>query len=126
MHFLLFALSAFIPHAHAFDVNQIGSGPGIGQMWGTITALFPYKSGGLVPNQIMGRVQTILVAIIGSAATVGLGYAALSLVSGGINEEGISKAKTIAKNVIFGLILAILADGIVNYVIQKLWEVKGG
>jgi len=121
-------LSAFVPTAHAFQVSEVGAGAiGIDAMWQKITSFFPYSSGGaLVPNALMGRAQGIIIGCIAGAALIGIAYAGLRLVSGGISEEGIAESKKIVKNVIIGLILAILSDGIILFVMETLWNVKEG
>ncbi len=123
---LLHLLSAFLPTASAMSLQEIGSGPGIREMWAEISNLFPFSFGAeMTPVAVFTGINSIILAIIASVAVVLLGYAAVLITTSGFSEQGMTHAKTIAKNVLIGLLAALAGDALIYWVVQLVWRIAG-
>lgn len=133
MTLLFRLLPALLPAAHAITLQDIGTqvggggqAPGIAEMWTTISALFPFSFGAaLTPVEIFGRINALVLTAIASVAVVLLGFAAVRITTSGFDEQGIAQAKTIAKNVVIGLLAAMVADAVVVWVVSLIGAVAG-
>ncbi|MDD4318850.1 MAG: hypothetical protein PHW10_00795 [Candidatus Peribacteraceae bacterium] len=121
-------LSALIPTAFAAYTDSLGEGkPGISEMWETISSLFPSYSGsgGGALDVLFTRAQGIVMIAIATVAVGSIAFAALQMISSGVTEESAGKAKTTLRNAIIGVLLAIMADGIILFVYDILMDVAG-
>lgn len=127
MPFFSSLLSALVPTASAAIADSLGDGPGISEMWEKIGGLFPAYSGsgeGAL-GALFGRAQGIVIAAIATVAIGSIAFAALQMISSGVTEDSATKAKTTIRNAIVGILLAIMADGIILYVYDILMNVVG-
>jgi hypothetical protein len=119
-------LSFLAPIASAAGVDQIGAGaPGIDEMWGTIRATFPFTdigAGGV--TFISMKIVAIILSTISAVAVIMIIYGGIKMIVSG-SEEGFTEAKKLVMYTSAGLICAMLADGIVIYVITLLNQVAG-
>ncbi len=127
MNFFLTILGLFIPKASAVTLDQIGSGPGISDMWSQIKDVFPMSSEGAnLPDTLFGKINTTILGLIAGVGVAMLIYAGVKMMSGGGNEEGFNEAKKIATNVVIGLIAAMVADAVIVYAVTLLTAAAGG
>ncbi|MFA6038862.1 MAG: hypothetical protein WCV62_04995 [Candidatus Peribacteraceae bacterium] len=124
---LIRLLSAFLPTAHAVELQEIGQGgPGIDRMWQMISSIFPFSFGAeMTPQAIFYSINVLILTTIASVAVVLLGYAAVRITTSGFDEQGIAQAKTIAKNVVIGLLAAMVADAVVYWVFELILAIAG-
>ncbi len=124
MFSLLLALLA--PVAHAAGVDTIGAGaPGVDEMWGMIRDTFPFTdigAGGV--TFVAMKITAIILSTISAIAVVMIIYGGIKMIVSG-SEEGFTEAKKLVMYTSAGLICAMLADGIVIYVITLLNQVAG-
>ncbi len=107
---LSFFLS-LIETAHA----QVGSGPGVDEMWDTICSTLPYCDLGTdAPAFFSQRIVNFVFPLIVGAAVCVIIYAGIKMVTGG--EEGYGEAKTIITYALGGLILSILTGSIFVFI----------
>jgi hypothetical protein len=116
-----------IPLAHA-DVSDLGAGsPGISQMWSTLQATFPHTQlGAAAPIFFMGRVAQFVLSLIGGTAICSIVYAGIIMSTAGGDAGKLSEGKTIIMYSLLGVILAILADGIVLYICSYMIPLIAG
>ncbi|MFA6522830.1 MAG: hypothetical protein WCS85_00460 [Candidatus Peribacteraceae bacterium] len=115
-----------IPVAHASLSSALSSQEnGVGKMWEVFMGLFPFgdESGTGFVSGMLGSVQMIILGGISATGVALLAYAGARLAMTGWNEEGITKAKSIVKNVVIGLIGALLADAIIVYALSFLMTI---
>ena len=75
--------------------------------------------------QLAERVETLVTEVIGGLAVVAFLYGAVRMVFSGIDESGREQGKTIMKVAATGLVLAILAHTIVQFVADFVSESVG-
>ncbi len=125
IHLLPSVTGLLVPHAHATGIENVaGDAPGMAEMWGSIKSLFPYTDaagGGL--SALLLRIADIILKLVAGAAVLVLIYAGILMITK--SEEGSTEAKKIIMYTIIGLIAAMSADVIVNY-IGKLISVAAG
>lgn len=112
-----------IPVAHASLGSALSKqGKGVGTMWKSFMNLFPFGEahGTEAVSGMLGSVQKIIVGGVAATGVALLAYAGARLAMTGWNEEGITKAKSIAKNVVIGVIGAMLADVLIMYALKFL------
>lgn len=112
--------------AHASLGSVLSSqGKGVGTMWKSFMAIFPFgdAKGTEAVSGMLGSVQKIILGGIAATGVALLAYAGARLAMTGWNEEGITKAKSVVKNVVIGLIGALLADVLVVYALKFLTSV---
>ncbi len=127
MLFLRTMFGALIPKAFAVTLDQVGSGPGISDMWSKIQEVFPFSSeGASLPGTVFDKVNEVILGLIAGVAVAMLTYAGVRMMSSGGGEEGYNQAKKIAINVAIGLIAAMLADVVIVYAVSLLTTVAGG
>ena len=107
---------AFISIVSAESVDKIGEGsPGVSEMWSIIRGTFPGTGAGEDAAGMISRgVNSLVLQLIGGVAVAMVIYAGLRMVYG--SEEGYGEAKKILKYTIIGVILALIADAILNMV----------
>lgn len=112
---VLALLSAFVPKVSAIQIDQIGQGaPGISEMWNRITALFPFaRTGAALPGNFITGVASVVGGLIAFVAVALIAYAGARATFAGFSEESVSKAKSTVKNVVIGLIAALVGDVLV-------------
>lgn len=104
---MLQILLSFIETAHA----QVGSGPGVDEMWGTICSSLPYCDLGTeAPAFFSQRIVNFVFPLIVGAAVCGFIYAGIKMITGG--EEGFGEAKTIIMYTLGGLVISILTGSV--------------
>lgn len=104
-------LSLFIEHAHA----QVGSGPGVDQMWQTICSTLPYCNVGTsAPAFFSQRIVNFVFPLIVGVAVCVIIYAGIKMITGG--EEGYGEAKTMIMYALAGIVLAILTSAIFVFI----------
>ncbi len=125
LHFIIDNL--FIPIAHA-DVSELGAGaPGISGMWAALQATFPHTGlGAAAPIFFMGRVAQFVLSLIGGTAICSIVYAGIKMSTAGGDAGKISEGKTIIMYSLAGVVLAILADGIVLYICSVMIPLIAG
>lgn len=105
-------LHSFIGTAHAANV---GSGPGVSDMWDTICSTLPYCDLGTdAPGFFSQRIVNFLFPLIVGVAICAIIYAGIKMITGG--EEGFTEAKTIMVYALVGLILATLTGSVFVFV----------
>jgi len=126
MYDLFDLLSALVPTASA-KLSGLGSqGPGVSEMWSSITELFPFTDEGAnTPATIALSIIDFILKTIGLGAAAVLVWAGVRAVFSG-GEGGLDEAKKMAKNAAIGLICAIIADAVVQYAYDKIVEAAGG
>lgn len=124
MRFFDVLLGLVIPSVHAGGavLDGVGAGnPGVAKMWDLICDVMPFCSLGTgAPAYFAGRVIGFLLEIIGGLAVAILIYAGIILIASQGNDEKLSEAKKIAMWALLGLVLAIIADAVLNYVISVI------
>jgi hypothetical protein len=102
----------------ASSIEQLGSGsPGIDSMWGELKQIFPhtdYGSQGLAFIILM--ITNIILRLLAGGAVLMIVYAGIRMITGG--EEGLGEAKKAVTYALVGLVGALIADAVVNYVIR--------
>ena len=109
-----------VPVAHATTTldQAFGSNMGLGQMWSQMKAWFPHSgSAGNLVSDLAGNIYTIFQETLGWVAAALLAYAGLRLSFGGVNEEGVSAWKSVLKNVLIGLIAAMVAEALLGFLV---------
>lgn len=97
--------------AHA----QVGSGPGVDEMWSTICSTLPYCDLGTdAPREFSQKIVNFLFPLIIAAAVCVIIYAGIKMIMGG--EEGFTEAKTIIEYAAIGLVLATLTGTIFVFI----------
>jgi hypothetical protein len=116
MLYILLLLSA--PSAHATGIDMLGANnPAIAAMWDMIRAVFPYSNmGGNGVTFVSLVITSLILRLIGAIAVVVLIYAGIRMITGG--EEGLGEAKKAVTYALVGLVGALIADAVVNYVIR--------
>lgn len=108
---LLHFLQSFVGTAHA----QVGSGPGVDEMWGTICGTLPYCDLGTGAAAFFSqRIVNFLFPLAVGVAICAIIYAGIKMITGG--EEGFTEAKTIMMYALGGLVLATLTGTIFVFV----------
>ncbi len=117
----------FVPLAHA-DVSELGAGaPGISGMWSALQATFPHTGlGAAAPIFLFGKVAQFVLSLIGGTAICSIVYAGIKVTMAGGDAGKISEAKTIIAYSLVGVVLAILADGIVLYICSYMIPLIAG
>lgn len=114
---LLFLIGfLFAQQASAMGLSDIGAGFMSG-MWTDVCTILPYcgqgASGVAIVTGIM--IKTVL-WLIGSGAVLIILFAAVRIVASGGNDEMVSKGKKMILYAVLGLLFAVLASIIVNFV----------
>ena len=129
MKFLFIILGISPTTAFAIGLDEIGGRNATG-MWRDVCSTLPYCGDGSGANGvaiITGIVINTVLWAIGSAAVVIILYAAIRLITSAGNDETIRKAwKEMIFYAALGLIFAVLADVIVNYVISLVGGIAAG
>lgn len=114
---LLHAIIDFlVPHAEAAD-------PGV---WGIYCSAFgACGEGRTFLVDLAGRAVTMVFILIGSGCVLVVLYAAIRIVSSGIDESGHQEAKKMMTNATIGLVLAIMGWSIVSYVGRLVLLIAG-
>ena len=100
-----------IETAHA----QVGSGPGVDEMWETICSSLPYCDlGTAAPAFFSQRIVNFVFPLIVAAAVCVIIYAGIKMITGG--EDGFAEAKTIITYATIGIILAVLTGSIFVFI----------
>lgn len=124
MRFFDALLGFVIPSVHAGGavLKGIGGGnPGVNTMWDMICSALPFCTLGTgAPAYFAARVVGFLLEIIGGLAVAILIYAGIILIASRGSDEKFTEAKKIAMWALVGLVLAIIADGVLNYVISVI------
>lgn len=115
LHFLL----GFIPTAYAQVLTSIGTAsPGVSGMWEAVCSTVPFCGVGRNAPLVLGlKIINFLLMMIGGTAVAVIIYAGIKLIISRGNDEGLTEAKKIAGYAAAGLILATVADAVVNYAI---------
>ena len=115
--YLVILLTALLPlPAYAGGLADVGAAMVTG-MWIDVCTLLPYCGMGATGvGVITGIIVRTVLWIIGSSAILIILYAAVRIVSSAGNEETISKGKKVIFYAALGLLFAVLASTIVNYV----------
>jgi hypothetical protein len=113
----------FVPTAWAVTLETAGQNssggyaPGVGLMWERIKPLFVGR-GDLLPDEavlfFVERIGMFLFSIIGAVAVGLVMYAGIRVMIGG--EEGLTEAKKIVLYTLIGVVLALLAGGVIAFV----------
>lgn len=109
-----------VPVAHATTTLQdaFKNGDGLSSMWSQMAAWFPHtSSAGNLVEDLTGRIYTIFKETIGWVAAALLAYGGVRLSFGGVNEEGVSAWKSTMKNVLIGLIAAMVAEAFLMFLV---------
>lgn len=107
----LIVLTIGIGVAHA----QVGSGPGVDEMWSTICSTLPFCDLGTgAPAYFSQKIVTFVFPLIVAAAVCVVIYAGIKMITGG--EEGFTEAKTIITYAVIGIILAVLTGSIFVFI----------
>ncbi len=111
-------LRLITPSAHAMALQDLGAeNSGVQSMWDTISDTFPFSGAGSdLPGFIFARIATLVIILIAFVAVALVTYAAARLAMGGWHEESVAESKRIIKNVVIGLIAAVVADAVIWYV----------
>ncbi|MEI8230596.1 MAG: hypothetical protein WCG83_05705 [Candidatus Peregrinibacteria bacterium] len=109
-------LSLIIPRAYAADAS----------FWGVYcTAFGACGEGRTFLMDLAGRVATMVFMLIGGGCVLVIIYAAVRMVGSGIDDSGHTEAKKTITNAVVGLVLAIMAWSIVNYVGRLVTLIAG-
>lgn len=105
--------------AAAANIEQLGSGsPGIDSMWAQIKALFPHTNVGAGGVQYLAlKFIDLFLRVIGGIAVAVLIYGGIRMILSRGNDEGLTEAKKVVTYTLFGLVLVIVTDALINYVI---------
>lgn len=127
MIFSLLLERILIPLAHA-DVSELGaSAPGVSGMWSALQSTFPHSGlGAAAPIFLFGKVAQFVLALIGGTAICAIVYAGIKVATAGGDTGKLGEAKTIIAYALGGVILAILADGIVLYICSVMIPMIAG
>lgn len=103
--------------AIAAGLKEVGGGFA-DPIWADICSMLPYCNQGNRGVQITtGIVSNVILWTIGPAAVLVILYAAIRIVTSGGNDETVRKSmKEIILYALLGLILALLADTIINFI----------
>lgn len=116
-----FILSFLAPAAHAAGIDTLGAGAeGIDEMWSMIKSALPFSSigaGGV--TFVTLKATAIILSTLSAIAVLSIVYGGIKMITTG-TEEGFTEAKKLITFTAVGLVLAMLADGIVLYVIAVL------
>ena len=97
--------------AHA----QVGSGPGVDEMWEKICGALPYCDLGTnAPKFFSQRIVDFVFPLIVAAAVCVIVYAGIKMITGG--EEGFAEAKGIITYAAIGIVLAVLTSSIFIFI----------
>lgn len=97
------------------EAVEVGSGPGVGEMWASICTTLPFCNlGTAAPAFFSQRIVSFLFPLIVAAAVCVLIYAGIRMITKG--EEGYTEAKTIFLYVALGIVLSLLTSAIVAFV----------
>lgn len=109
MDFLLALIGIDVAHA------QVGSGPGVDEMWSTICSTLPFCDLGTeAPAYFSQKLVIFIFPLIVAAAVCVIIYAGIKMITGG--EEGFTEAKTIITYAVVGIILAMLTTAIFVFI----------
>lgn len=118
-------LALFLPQvAHAGLLDTLCATPGVQQMCDDITSTFPHINAMNGVVYVSMVIANYLLILIGAAAVAVIVYAGLILVMDG-SEGKIDGAKKMVTYAIIGLVLAILADVLVQYVLGLVSAIAG-
>lgn len=78
------------------------------------------------PRVLIGRIIQIALSFLGAIAIIIIMYAGFLWTTSGGDEEKITKAKSILKNAIIGLIIILASWGITTFILSRLLEAIGG
>lgn len=96
-------------------------------MWAALQTTFPHTGlGAAAPIFFMGRVAQFVLTLIGGTAICSIVYAGIKISTAGGDSGKIGEAKTIIMYSLAGVILAILADGIVLYICSVMIPLIAG
>ena len=93
-------------------------GGGTSPIWAAACSMLPYcGSGASGVTIITGIVSNVILWTIGPAAVLIILYASIRIITSGGNDETVKKSmREIIFYAVIGLILAMLADTIINYI----------
>lgn len=111
----------FTPIASAMGLGDIGMGDKFSGsfkgMWDDVCTILPYcKKGDMGVGIVTGIIIKTVLWIIGSGAVLMILYAAVRIVASGGNDEMITKGKKVIFYAALGLLFAVAASVIVNFV----------
>lgn len=109
--FALFTAANFALAAD-FGVNEVNTG-----LAGSLSSADP--------RVIIGRIIQIALGFLGVIAVALCMYAGFLWMSSGGDEEKITKAKTILRNAVIGLVIIMSSWGIATYILSRLAEATG-
>lgn len=117
-----------VPKAFAV-LDGVGSGgAGVDGMWEKICSTFPANFCGLgleAPQYWALRILDFVFAVIGGAGVIVIIYAGIKMIVSQGNEEAQSEAKKIIFYAAGGIVLALLAEGILAFVRTFVLEAAG-
>ncbi len=117
MKTIAFLIGLLLPvSASAAGLADVGGGTG--PIWSAACTMLPYCGSGASGLAIMtGIVSNVILWTIGPAAVLIILYASIRIITSGGNDETVRKSmKEIILYAVLGLIFAILADTIINYI----------
>lgn len=121
MRILALLIGLFLPAVAFAELESVGGGPGVGGMWGAICSTLPFcgmGAGGV--EHFASIIIDAVLSIIAAAAVIVIIYAGIKLIVSQGNDEAIGEAKKITLYALGGLVLALLAMAIKNYVVDTL------
>lgn len=106
-----------IPEAEAVVLNQAGQqNPGVQSMWRTICQTLPFCNVGFnAPGLFVAKLIAFIFSIFGGVAVLVIIYAGIKMLLSQGNDEALTDARKIILYAAVGIILALLANGIVYY-----------
>lgn len=122
-------LGLLIPKAHAGLRQSLGANPALAKMWNDICSVMPCSLGGpaaSTPAILALKVTQFITQVIGGAAALVLLYAAIKVILSQGKDEGISEGKKIAMYALLGVILAIISNGVIDFVIAQAGKAAVG
>lgn len=109
IYLFLFLIGVDVAHA------QVGSGPGVDEMWSTICSTLPFcELGTGAPAYFSQKIVTFVFPLIVAAAVCVIIYAGIKMITGG--EEGFTEAKTIIRYALVGIVLSIVTGSIFVFI----------
>lgn len=110
-------MNFFFHSAHAAGLVDVGNGT-TAPIWADICSYLPYCGQGANGVVIItGIISNIVLWTIGPAAVLVILYASIRLITSAGNDETVRKAmKEIILYALLGLVLAIMASTIINYI----------
>lgn len=119
MHLLSLVIGRFIPQAHAVALQRRGAGAaGVDAMWNMICSVFLQYCNMRPLDAVMfftQRIVDFIFPLVGIAAVCIIIYAGIRLTISQGNDEGKTEAKKIISHALAGVVLAMIAGGVIKF-----------